>query len=269
MKYVNSDILTIVALIVTASLPINTSASPTVDGFVIRWTEEGWHQVQFQGTYESVCNGGRQCTVPAGVYTVINHGTGQRFMNIAVPNVNSTIDDQPGAPVLSTGQTMSYAAGDDGDYQLGVSASSQRFRDNGDGTFEDTLTGLTWLGMRDCVPLHTWLVSLDFANNFSANSGDCPNLSDNSKAGDWRMPNIRELLSLVNFSVAFPAWEPDIPFSGDWMEDPISGAYWSSTSFKGSNPETNAYTLNSGVGLAQASGKTLRRQYILPVRDSQ
>ena len=149
-----------------------------------------------------------------------------------------------------------------------MSAAGQRFQDNGNGTFDDTLTGLTWLGVRDCVPLHTWATGVDFANNFSASSGDCPNLSDDSEAGDWRMPNINELFSLVNFSVAFPAWDPAIPFSGEWLEDPIAGIYWSSTSFKGFSPETNAYTLNSGVGLTRATGKTSRRQYILPVRDS-
>ena len=42
-------------------------ASPTVSGNVISWTDDGWHQVQLQSTHESVCNGGRQCTVPNGV----------------------------------------------------------------------------------------------------------------------------------------------------------------------------------------------------------
>ena len=188
-------------------------------------------------------------------------------MNIAVPNVSSA-GDLPRAPVLSTGQVVNYAAGDDADLQLGVSAAGQRFEDNADGTFSDTLTGLTWLGVRDCVPLHTWQISLEFANNFSSSSGDCPNLSDGSEAGDWRMPNVRELLTLMNYSVAFPAWEPEIPFSGEWLQDPISGAYWSSTSFEGSNPATTAYAINSGVGLAQANGKNIRIQYILPVRDT-
>ena len=249
-------------------LPFNVVASPTVEGNVIQWTEEGWHQVQLQSTYESVCNGGRQCTVPAGVYIVINHGTGQRFTNVVVPNSDSSSGDQPLAPVASTGQTISYIGGDDGYYRLGVSVPDQRFQDNGDGTFDDTLTGLTWLGVRNCVPIHTWPTSIDFANNFSANSGDCAELSDNSEAGDWRMPNIRELYSLINFSVAFPAWDPQIPFTGEWLQDPTSGTYWSSTSFQGSNPNSNAYTLNSGVGLTQATGKTSRMQYILPVRDT-
>jgi len=268
MTISKNNILEVVALLAVTILPNNAIATPIVEGYVINWTEEGWHQVQLQSTYESVCNGGSQCTVPAGVYTVINHGTGQRFMNIAVPNTISSNGNLPRAPVTATGQVVSYAAGDDGDYRLGVSAAGQRFQDNGDGTFDDTLTGLTWLGVRDCVPLHTWATSIDFANNFSASSGDCPSLSDSSEAGDWRMPNIRELFSLVNFSVAFPAWDPGIPFSGDWLEDPISGTYWSSTSFEGSSPDANAYTLNSGVGLTQATEKTTRRQYILPVRNS-
>ena len=262
------NIFEAVAFLAISILPINVIASPIVEGHVIQWTEDGWHQVQLQSTYESVCNGGRQCTVAAGVYTVINHGTGQRFMNIVVPNSNSSSGDQPIAPVTSTGQTVSYIGGDDGYYRSGVSAADQRFQNNGDGTFDDTLTGLTWLSVRDCVPIHTWPASIDFANRFSASSGDCSTLSDNSEAGDWRMPNIRELFSLMNFSVAFPAWDPEIPFSGDWLADPISGAYWSSTSFEGYRPHSTAYTLNSGVGLTQSTGKTSRMHYILPVRDT-
>lgn len=156
MTISRNTIFKVISLLAVTTLPAGALAAPVVEGFVIKWTEEGWHQVQLQSTYESVCNGGRQCTVPTGVYTVINHGTGQRFPNIAVPDSNSGTNDLPRAPAISTGQTVSYAAGDDGDYQLGVTAVDQRFLDNGDGTFDDTLTGLTWLSARDCVPILTW-----------------------------------------------------------------------------------------------------------------
>ena len=48
------------------------------------------------------------------------------------------------APVAKTGQTTSYATGDDGDFEKGVAWPSPRFTDNDDGTVCDHLTGLMW-----------------------------------------------------------------------------------------------------------------------------
>ncbi len=255
----------VVSLLAVTMLPTIAAATPTVEGNTIQWTEDGWHQVQLQSTYESVCNGGRQCTVPTGVYTVINHGTGQRFMDIAVPNESSDSGDLPLAPVVSTRQVVSYAFGDDGDYQSGVSAAGQRFQDNSNGTFEDTLTGLTWLSVRDCVLQFTWGPGIEYANNFSETSADCPELSDGSVAGDWRVPNVKELGSLVQFAEAFPAWYPEIPLSGTWIDDP-TGSFWSSTSFVVALD--SAIALNSAVGFISASPKATRSYYVWPVRDS-
>lgn len=55
-----------------------------------------------------------------------------------------------GAPVPRTGQTTSYAPGDDGDLQKGVAWPVPRFTDNEDGTVTDNLTGLIWLTNADC-----------------------------------------------------------------------------------------------------------------------
>ncbi len=43
-----------------------------------------------------------------------------------------------------TGQTMSYATGDDGDLQMGADWPVPRFIDHEDGTIIDSLTGLMW-----------------------------------------------------------------------------------------------------------------------------
>ena len=48
------------------------------------------------------------------------------------------------APVPRTGQTVSYRSGDDGDLQPGVAWPSPRFKDHGNGTVTDRLTGLMW-----------------------------------------------------------------------------------------------------------------------------
>jgi len=54
------------------------------------------------------------------------------------------------ASVPKTGQTTSYATGDDGDLEKGVAWPSPRFTDNSDGTVTDNLTGLIWLKNANC-----------------------------------------------------------------------------------------------------------------------
>jgi hypothetical protein len=62
------------------------------------------------------------------------------------------------APVPKSGQTTSYATGDDGDLERGVEKPplKDRFTDNGDGTVTDNLTGLIWLKNADCFGSRTW-----------------------------------------------------------------------------------------------------------------
>ena len=76
--------------------------------------------------------------------------------------------DQSAAPsaIAKTGQTTSYATGDDGDLQMGVSWSAPRFIDNGDGSVTDKLTGLIWLKNASCPnEIKKWSDALTFANS--------------------------------------------------------------------------------------------------------
>lgn len=263
MLFKNTNSISVASTLAISMLSSIVYASPTVNGNVISWTADGWHQVQLQSTYESVCNGGRQCTVPAGVYTVINHGTGERFPNIAVPNIATSDNVRPPAPVASTGQVINYAFGDDGDFQTGISVPGERFKDNENGTFTDSLTGITWLGIRDCIVKRTWVLALEYANNLSANSDVCPDLNDKSIAGDWRLPNIKDLYSLVDVSDDSPVWSKGIPFSGNWSDFPWD-FYWSSTSFQ-PIPEENAFAMDAGFGLIASYNKTLSEFYAWPI----
>ncbi len=101
------------------------------------------------------------------------------------------------APIPKTGQTTSYATGDDGDLQTGVSWPVPRFTDNGNGTVTDNLTGLIWLKDADCLGTETWSNALSKSNGLA--TGTC-GLTDGSSAGDWRLPNIRQLKSLVDYA---------------------------------------------------------------------
>lgn len=73
-------------IVVTAPASVE---SVSVEGQLIRWPDDGWYQVQSAVDFESLCQGGRSCSVPAGEYIVINHSTGQRFENIVVASGTS------------------------------------------------------------------------------------------------------------------------------------------------------------------------------------
>ena len=60
-------------------------------------------------------------------------------------------------------------------------------------------------------------------------SGSC-GLTDGSVAGDWRLPNINELLSLVAFSQVDPALPSGHPFVGNII---MPQTRWSSTTYAG------------------------------------
>jgi hypothetical protein len=134
--------------------------------------------------------------------------------------------------VPKTGQTTPYAAGDDGTWQKGVAWPTPRFTDNNNGTVTDNLTRLIWQKNANALGAQTWTNALNTANNLK--SGDV-GLSDGSKAGDWRLPNIRELQSLFDYAVDSPAL-PNTLGTGKWAEgNPFQGVkssyYWSSTAY--------------------------------------
>ena len=138
-----------------------------------------------------------------------------------------------GTATAATGQNVCYNAsgtvisctgtGQDGEYQLGATASP-RFTDNSDGTVTDNLTSLIWLKNANCYGTQNWTTSLNSANTLA--SGSC-GLTDSSVAGDWRLPNVRELASLVDYQTN-PA--PTLP-TGHPFTSVVSNGYWSSTSY--------------------------------------
>jgi hypothetical protein len=102
-----------------------------------------------------------------------------------------------------TGQTTPYAAGDDGDIQAGVPfPHPERFTDKRDGTVKDNLTNLIWLKNANCFADVNWPQALTAANTLA--SGSC-GLTAGSMAGDWRLPNAKELQSLIDFGFVTPA----------------------------------------------------------------
>ena len=153
---------------------------------------------------------------------------------------------RPAALLARTGQTKCYTTtdesetpcpaadhpGQDGEYQMGVAWPDPRFTDNADGTVTDNLTGLIWLQNANCISgTLSWTGALTFTNSLydgwtgDPDGGDC-GLTDGSDPGDWRLPNVRELFSLIDFS----QYEPALP-SGHPFTRVESDYYWSSTTY--------------------------------------
>jgi hypothetical protein len=169
-----------------------------------------------------------------------------------------------------------------------VAPSEGRFVENGDGTVTDTETGLIWLENAACVDLpdtdvdgraNWWAANgLDETNETPAATGvrqlahgTC-GLTDNSSAGDWRLPTKEEweaILDQANTNGCAPPYFPDISGGGCCgtntcaFADVQSVGYWTATSDV-DFPE-GAWLVNLNGGYSLTGGKTVNLR-VWPVR---
>ncbi len=146
--------------------------------------------------------------------------------------------------VLKTGQTTSYATGDDGNLQKGAARS---YTDNNDGTIKDNSTGLTWQKCSRGLSGLTCATGSATTSDWTSAGSYCSSLTLASKT--WRLPTVNELLNLVDASrsvapiiniTSFPATQ--------------SGYYWSSTTYA---PVTSgAWVVDFNDGSVSSGGKT-------------
>jgi len=184
------------------------------------------------------------------------------------------------AGVPRTGQTTSYGTRDDGALQKGVAWPNPRFTDNANGTVTDHLTGLIWLKNANCTDTVgeinkssgslTWANGLTWCNKLAG--GHC-GLIDGSKAGDWRLPNVKEMQSLVHYGFSNPAlpntggsvqWTEGVPFTGVQ-----SNYYWSSTTYATSLSTDLAWSVYLNYGNAVYNSPKTATYYVWPLRDGQ
>jgi hypothetical protein len=180
------------------------------------------------------------------------------------------------APAQSTGQVSCWdsagyevacaGTGHDGDVLAGVKAPYPRFSDNGDGTLLDNLTGLIWLKYGNCINSNypelsgdsgkvTWQMALDFVAGMNSGTYYC-----GSDATDWRLPNVRELHSLIDYEKVWRSEAvPPSPFVN------AASIYWSSTS--GNNVSANsAFHVNLAYGQIQRTQKDSPYNWVIAVR---
>ena len=165
---------------------------------------------------------------------------------------------RPAGPVFKTGQTTSYAAGDDGAFQKGLNPPSPRFTDNANGTVTDNLTGLIWLKNANAFSTQTWATALTSCNTLASGAAG---LSDGSTAGQWRLPNVLEIQSLLDFRNASPALPTGHPFT-----NVQSGSYWSSSTY--ATATTFAWYASLNFITVNVNAKT-NVYYVWPVRGGQ
>jgi hypothetical protein len=194
-----------------------------------------------------------------------------------------------------TGQTICYdtsgtviscsGTGQDGNWRKGVEWPSPRFEDNGDGTVTDNLTGLIWLEHANCYDLYDgggdgireWGSALTVCNNVGDGATyDC-GLSDGSSAGDWRLPNVKELYSLLDLAYYNPAlsndagtgqWSSACVESGDCSFTNVQTDYWSSTAgYEGGWIRALYVRMNCGEVLRGA--RSGQNKYVWCVRGGQ
>jgi hypothetical protein len=120
----------------------------------------------------------------------------------------------PSAQLLATGQTTCWnsigtvipcaGTGQDGEVQAGAPLA---YVDNGDGTVTDANTGLTWEKKSDDGSIHDKDTFYTWDNAFAVHVAG---LNSMNFAGhnDWRVPNRRELQSIVDDNTANPAVSP-------------------------------------------------------------
>lgn len=164
--------------------------------------------------------------------------SGKTFSNSSATGLTGT---RTPAPVGKTGQTVSYADGDDGDYQQGEDVMPRWGTTGGTGFgVKDHLTGLIWQNPLS-VTMGAWggYIGYDQLEY-------CEELVTGGQYSDWRMPNVKELLSLIDFGQYGPALPPFHPFFLVFADE-----YWTSTRSQIPTGPSQAWTVDLDSGLMQ------------------
>lgn len=176
--------------------------------------------------------------------------------DIAIFGVTGTFEGDSGGSVAvpKTGQTTSYRTGDDGDLTMGAAWPDPRFTDHDDGTVTDNMTGLMWTKNASLETAKTWDNAVDFCTNMNAEAGTY-------NYTDWRLPNVRELASLIDYGHADPPLPTGHPFTAVQL-----GGYWSSSTT--ANRSNYAWLVFMSNGNLSPFDKTYSR-YVWFVRAGQ
>ncbi|MBF0345303.1 MAG: DUF1566 domain-containing protein [Nitrospirae bacterium] len=150
-----------------------------------------------------------------------------------------------------TGQTTIYATGDDGVLQKGVAWPNPRFTANCQ-MVTDNLTGLVWPKDANLTGATTWQGALDYVASMNNGAGTYGYT-------DWRLPNRKEIFSLVDLGTYNPSIPSTHPFN-----NVQSYYYWTSSTYARDTSAAWIVTLNGGY--VNTTTKPTNNVYVLPVR---
>ncbi len=144
-----------------------------------------------------------------------------------------TLAPPPPAPTFKlpdTGQTGDYTPtfGEDSDYTI----NPPSYTDNSDGTVTDNNTGLMWQQEDDDI-VRSWDAAISYCTSLS--------LAGHS---NWRLPDIKKLSGIVDFSVHDPAIDVT------YFPNTNSFPYWSSTTVASSSSSAWRVLFNGGGRVA-------------------
>ncbi len=212
--------------------------------------------------YQRINNGGTAAPAMTG-FTEPNTPPGTGTMH-TLEDIYTRLGTSAHVPRTTAGLCPCGYPGDDSELRRGVLWPNPRFTDNGNGTVTDNLTGLIWLKDANCFGLQTWFQALTLSNALA--NGQC-SLTDGSVAGDWRLANLRELLSLIDYNYYFPAVPPGHPFLNVQTQTPQQGRYWSSNVV--SNNALNAWDIDFDIGTVNRNQAKTTPYFMWPVRGGQ
>jgi len=146
--------------------------------------------------------------------------------------IGGCTEEPPSPPtaVLATGQTRCWDAvgkaiacvgtGQDGALKAGIGL---KYTSNDNGTITDNNTGLIWekKTIANMFDVYTWGEAFDYVAALNA--------SNFAGYRDWRLPNVRELQTIIDYENFGPAVSPEFD-DCDNGSCTVAAAYWSSTS---------------------------------------
>jgi hypothetical protein len=171
-----------------------------------------------------------------------------------------------GATLMKSGQTTSYRTGDDGDLEAGRATSfsvlsannpfgnTNRFTDELGGTTYTNNIVIDWSTYDGSTVLGISRVAIATGNTWNTAIDDSLSYSVGTFTSGWRLPNMREIMNLMNFANDQNNLLNYSPFNLS-----SSGrVYWSSTTNLAAT--TQAYVLNN-VGVMNLASKTTSTSY--------
>ncbi len=174
--------------------------------------------------------------------------------------------------VTATGQVTAFGSGSDGDVQAGAALS---YTDNGDGTVTDNNTGLMWEKKDgNGGSIHYWENQYTFSPGTNEMEGTIVTTflatlnAGEGFAGhtDWRIPNYKELMGILDLGVASPAvhaafYTPGCTSCADVTLMTCSctthATYWSSTTFVADG--NKAWSVDFSLGTVSYGNKWINR----------